>query len=225
MSVIQGCHAVGLQDLGTERSMRSPDSQHQILDAIETQLRSEDAQLTVSFIASTSITSNTDMPSAEQLNVRRLVASRRRRPRTHRPAYALTLQLVLLFLAGMVNRWDGRRGGIHGNTTDLRCSGSHEAVTWVFFGAAGRFPGCLLARRTPGRRWVSNPRSSRSPSCILACLLSLMQPGPLCPRTGGRLRGRWCCGPLACGFAVAGRSRRGVRCRRRASWRCSAGRW
>ncbi len=82
--------------------MRSRKSEHRILDAIETQLRSEDPQLTASFIAFTTITRNADMPSAQQLNVRRLVACRRRRPRTHRPAYALTLQLVLLFLVGMV---------------------------------------------------------------------------------------------------------------------------
>jgi hypothetical protein len=45
--------------------MRSQDSEQQILNAIETQLRSEDPGLAACFIAFTSVTRSTGMPSAE----------------------------------------------------------------------------------------------------------------------------------------------------------------
>lgn len=82
--------------------MSSRRSEHQILDVIESQLQSEDPQLTASFAAFTSVTNNADMPSAEQLNEGRLAVCRRRRPRTDWPGYAPVIQSVVHFLAGMV---------------------------------------------------------------------------------------------------------------------------
>jgi hypothetical protein len=81
--------------------MRSQDSEQQILDAIETQLRSEDPRLAACFIAFTSVTRNAGMPPAEQLSEGRWVASRRSHRRRGWPSYALLIQLVMLFFAGM----------------------------------------------------------------------------------------------------------------------------
>ena len=81
--------------------MRSHDSEQQILDAIETQLRSEDPRLAACFIAFTSVTRNAGMPPAEQLAEGRRVASRRGRRRGVRRSYAPLIQLVMLFLAGL----------------------------------------------------------------------------------------------------------------------------
>ena len=46
--------------------------------------------------------------------------------------------------------------------------------------------------------------------CFLICLTSLMQAGQRSPRWRGHRRGRSWCGPLTCGFAAAGRSRREI---------------
>jgi hypothetical protein len=68
--------------------------------------------------------------------------------------------------------------------------------------------------------WLSSPRPSQEPLCFLICLTLLVQAGNRSPRMRGLPRGRR--GPLTCGFAAERRSWRGMRCRRRASWRCSA---
>ena len=81
--------------------MRSQDSEQQILNAIETQLRSEDPRLAACFIAFASVTRNAGMPPAEQLTDGRWVASRRRHRRGIRRSHALLIQLVMLFFAGM----------------------------------------------------------------------------------------------------------------------------
>ena len=81
--------------------MRSQDSERKILNAIEIQLRSEDPWLAACFIAFTSVTRNAGMPPAEQLTDGRRVASRRRHRRGVRRSYALLIQLVMLFFAGM----------------------------------------------------------------------------------------------------------------------------
>jgi hypothetical protein len=82
--------------------MRSQDSEQQILNAIETQLRNEDPALIACFMAFTSVTGNADMPPAEQLTEGRMVACRRRDRRRVRRSYALLMQLVMLFFAGMI---------------------------------------------------------------------------------------------------------------------------
>lgn len=46
--------------------MRSRDSEYQILNAIEAQLRSDDPELTACFMAFTSVTRNTGTPPSEQ---------------------------------------------------------------------------------------------------------------------------------------------------------------
>jgi hypothetical protein len=84
-----------------ERGVGSEDSEQHILNALETQLRSEDPELAACFIAFTSVTRNTCMPSAEQLTEGRLVAFRRRHRRGTRLSYALLIQLVILFFAGI----------------------------------------------------------------------------------------------------------------------------
>ena len=81
--------------------MRSQDSEQQILDAIETQLRSEDPRLTACFMAFTSVTRNAGMPSTEQLTDGRWVASRRRHRHRGWRSYALLIQLAMLFFVGM----------------------------------------------------------------------------------------------------------------------------
>ena len=57
--------------------------------------------------------------------------------------------LFLMFVDRTTRRHagDGGCAGRASNTTDLRCSGSREAVTWVFFRAAGWFPGCFARER------------------------------------------------------------------------------
>jgi hypothetical protein len=82
--------------------MSSRDGEQQILDAVATQLRSENPKLTADFMAFTSITRNTNMPSAEQLNDGRRVASRRRHRHADPPAYVLLIQLCAFFFAGVV---------------------------------------------------------------------------------------------------------------------------
>jgi Protein of unknown function (DUF3040) len=81
--------------------MRSQDSEQQILNAIETQLRSEDPRLAACFIAFASVTRNAGVPPNEQLTEGRRVASRRRHRRWGRPSHALLIQLVILFVAGL----------------------------------------------------------------------------------------------------------------------------
>ena len=81
--------------------MRRQDSEQRILDAIETQLRSEDPRLAACFIAFTSVTRNAGMPPTEQLTGGCRAASRRRHRRGGRLSCALLLQLVMLFFAGM----------------------------------------------------------------------------------------------------------------------------
>jgi hypothetical protein len=81
--------------------MRSQDSEQQILNAVETQLRTEDPGLAACFIAFTSVTRNAGMPPAEQLTEGRRAASGRRHRRRVRRSYALLIQLVMLFFAGM----------------------------------------------------------------------------------------------------------------------------
>ena len=81
--------------------MRSQDSEQQILNAIETQLRSEDPRLAACFIAFASVTRNAGIPPTEQLTEGRCVASQRRHRRWGRPSYALLIQLVILFVAGL----------------------------------------------------------------------------------------------------------------------------
>lgn len=81
--------------------MRSQHSEQQILNAIETQLRSDDPQLAACFIDFASVTRNAGMPPIEQLAEGRRVASRRRHRRWGRPSYALLIQLVMLFVVGM----------------------------------------------------------------------------------------------------------------------------
>jgi Protein of unknown function (DUF3040) len=81
--------------------MSSRDGEQQILDAIATQLRSENPKLTADFIAFTSVTKNANMPSAEQLNDGRRVASRRRHRHADPPAYVLLIQLWVFFFAGV----------------------------------------------------------------------------------------------------------------------------
>jgi hypothetical protein len=76
--------------------MRSQDSEQQILNALETQLQSEDPHLAACFIAFTSVTRNTGMPLAEQLTERRVAGWRR-----HRLSYVLLIQLVIIFCAGL----------------------------------------------------------------------------------------------------------------------------
>lgn len=81
--------------------MRSQDSEQQILNAMETQLRSDDPDLTASFMAFTSLTRNTGMPPAELSGIARWVACRPVRRYGIRMPYALLIQLVMLFFAGM----------------------------------------------------------------------------------------------------------------------------
>ena len=81
--------------------MRSQDSEQQILNAIETQLRSEDPRLAACFIAFASVARNAGKPPTEQLTEGRWVASQRRHRRWGRPSYALLIQLVMLFVAGL----------------------------------------------------------------------------------------------------------------------------
>ena len=81
--------------------MRSQDSEQRILNAIETQLRSEDPLLAACLIAFTSVTRHVGMPSAEQLSEENLVASRRRHQRGVRRSYALLIQLVMFVVNGM----------------------------------------------------------------------------------------------------------------------------
>jgi hypothetical protein len=80
--------------------MRSQDSEQQILNALETQLQSEDPHLASCFVAFTIVTRNTGMPLAEQLTERR-VAGRRRHRRGSRLSYVLLIQLVIIFCAGL----------------------------------------------------------------------------------------------------------------------------
>jgi Protein of unknown function (DUF3040) len=82
--------------------MSSRDGERQILDAIEAQLRSENPKLTANFIAFTSVTGNANMPSAQQLNDGRRVASRRRHRHADPPVSVLLIQLCVLFFAGVV---------------------------------------------------------------------------------------------------------------------------
>jgi Protein of unknown function (DUF3040) len=82
--------------------MKSQDTEQQILNAIETQLRSEDPRLAACFIAFTSVTRNTGMPPTEQLTEGRRVACRRRHRRGTRRSSALLIQLVMLFFVGMI---------------------------------------------------------------------------------------------------------------------------
>jgi hypothetical protein len=81
--------------------MRSQDSEQQILNAIETQLRSEDPRLAACFIAFASVTRNAGMLPTEQLTEARWVAPRRRHRRWWRPSYAVLIQLVMLFVVGL----------------------------------------------------------------------------------------------------------------------------
>src|SRR5208282_4685565 len=85
------------------------------------------------------------------------------------------------------------------NTRDLRRAGLHEAVNWDFALVWTR-RGLLV------RVWVSKSIPFQEPLCFLICLTLLMQAGSLSARMRARLRGRWWCGLLACGF-TAGRSR------------------
>jgi hypothetical protein len=82
--------------------MSPRDRQQRILDATQTQLQSEDPQLTASFAAFVSGAGNADMPSAEQLNDGHPAAWRRRQLRADRPGYALVAHLVVIFLASML---------------------------------------------------------------------------------------------------------------------------
>jgi hypothetical protein len=82
--------------------MSSRDGEQQILDAIETQLRCENPTLTANFIAFASVTRNANMPSTEQLNDGRRVASRCGHRHADPPAYVLLIQLCLFFFAGVV---------------------------------------------------------------------------------------------------------------------------
>jgi hypothetical protein len=82
--------------------MKSQDTEQQILNALETQLRSEDPALAACFIAFTSVTRNTGMPPAEQLTEGRRPGRLRRHWPGKRRSYALLIQLVMLFFAGMI---------------------------------------------------------------------------------------------------------------------------
>jgi hypothetical protein len=81
--------------------MRSQDSEQRILNAIETQLRSEDPRLAACFIAFASVTRNAGILPTERLTEGRWVAPRRKHRRWGRPSYALLIPLVMLFVAGL----------------------------------------------------------------------------------------------------------------------------
>lgn len=82
--------------------MRAQDNEQQILNAIETQLRSDDPFLVACLIAFTSVTRNTGMPPGEQLIEEKKVTPRRRHRRGTRHSYALLIQPVMLFFASMI---------------------------------------------------------------------------------------------------------------------------
>ena len=81
--------------------MRSQDSEQQILNAIETQLRSEDPRLAACFIAFASVTTNAGVMPTERLTEGQWVAPRRRHRRWRRPSCGLLIPLAMLLVAGL----------------------------------------------------------------------------------------------------------------------------
>ena len=82
--------------------MRAQDNEQQVLNAIETQLRNEDPCLAACLMAFTSVARNTGMPTHEQLTEGPEPAPRRRHRHRTRPSYTWLIQLVTLFIAGMI---------------------------------------------------------------------------------------------------------------------------
>lgn len=81
--------------------MRSQDSEQQILNAIESQFRSDDPALAACFIAFTTVTRNTGMPPSEQWAEGLPAARGRRRRRGTRVSCARLIQRVMLLFAGI----------------------------------------------------------------------------------------------------------------------------